>query len=132
MFGGLALLDFDRFWADQETASKDPLAPDCPQVSLRILKSTECFLAELGVEEDWHRLMHNQSATQSRSSQFPGFDSRSIRERWITAGADYGFDITLDKTATDGNSYETAVGIQNSDGIMPNPYVFHCRVTVNP
>ena len=50
----------------------------------------------------------------------------------ITAGADYGFDITLDKTATDGNSYETAVGIQNSDGIMPNPYVFHCRVTVNP
>ena len=48
----------------------------------------------------------------------------------IMAGADYGFNITLDNTATVGNSYEIAVGIQNNDGIVPNPYVFHFRVTV--
>ena len=48
----------------------------------------------------------------------------------ITAGADYGFNITLDNTATAGSSYEIAVGIQNNDGIMPNPYVFYFRVTV--
>ena len=46
--------------------------------------------------------------------------------------ADYGFDITLDNSATAGNTYEIAVGIQNNDGITPNPYVFYYRVNVTP
>ena len=57
--GGLAPLDLDRFWADQDKAIKAPWAADCPQVPLGIGMSSECLFAELGVPEDWHRLCHD-------------------------------------------------------------------------
>lgn len=52
---GLAPLDLDRFWADQEVARKDPWADDCPQVPLGIMMSQECIFDELGLEVDFTR-----------------------------------------------------------------------------
>lgn len=57
--GGLAPLDLDRFWADQEKAAADPWASDCPQVPLGIMMSAECLFDELGIPEDWYRLTHD-------------------------------------------------------------------------
>lgn len=57
--GGLAPVDLDRFWADQDKARKDPFAADCPQVALGVLMSNECIFDELGVKEDWRRLVHD-------------------------------------------------------------------------
>ncbi|MBA4387453.1 MAG: hypothetical protein C0404_05690 [Verrucomicrobia bacterium] len=57
--GGLAPLDIERFWSDQEKAAGDPWAANCPQVPLGIYMSSECIPAELGVPEDWHRLLHD-------------------------------------------------------------------------
>jgi uroporphyrinogen decarboxylase len=57
---GLAPLDLKRFWADNEQAHRNPWAADCPQVPLGVTMSDECVLAELGVEEDWHRLVHDR------------------------------------------------------------------------
>lgn len=56
---GLAPLDIERFWADQEKAAANPWAADCPQVPLGIYMSSECMFAELGVPEDWYRLVHD-------------------------------------------------------------------------
>lgn len=59
--GGLAPLDLERFWADEERAGKDPWAADCPQVALGIRMSNECVFDELGESEDWHRLAHDEA-----------------------------------------------------------------------
>jgi len=48
---GLARVDLDRFWADQEEAVADPFG-DIPQVPLGIRMHGECVYAELGVAED--------------------------------------------------------------------------------
>ncbi|OGV71696.1 MAG: hypothetical protein A3K19_20665 [Lentisphaerae bacterium RIFOXYB12_FULL_65_16] len=57
--GGLAPLDLDTFWADEDKARKNAFAPDCPQVPLGIRMGNECVFAELDVPEDWHRLYHD-------------------------------------------------------------------------
>lgn len=54
--GGLAPLDMDRFWADQDKAIRDPWAKDCPQVSMGIMMGMEAVFDELGEKEDWRRL----------------------------------------------------------------------------
>ena len=48
--GGLAPVDLDRFWADQDAAAKDPFGQDIPQCPLGVLMSGECVYAELGIE----------------------------------------------------------------------------------
>jgi len=58
--GGLAPVDIDRFWADQETARADPFGRDIPQVPLGIMMSGECVFDELGVQEDPWRYQHDQ------------------------------------------------------------------------
>ncbi|MCC6679778.1 MAG: hypothetical protein IT445_02645 [Phycisphaeraceae bacterium] len=50
---GLAPVDLDRFWADQEPAMRDPFAADIPQVPLGAFCTWECVFAELGIEEDY-------------------------------------------------------------------------------
>ena len=57
--GGLAPVDLERFWAEQETALADPFGKGIPQAPLGVLMSSECVFAELGVAEDWHRLTHD-------------------------------------------------------------------------
>ena len=61
--GGMAPLDLDRFWADQEVARKDPWAEDGPQVPLGIMMGGYCVFDELGVQEDYYRLAHDKEYT---------------------------------------------------------------------
>ncbi len=56
---GLAPLDVERFWADDERAQRDPWAADCPQTPLGIRMSNECVWAELNAPEEWFRLLHD-------------------------------------------------------------------------
>ena len=53
--GGLAPVDLERFWADQEAARKNPFGGEIPQVPLGIGMSWECVFDELGIEEDYGR-----------------------------------------------------------------------------
>ena len=57
--GGLAPVDLNRFWADQDKAIKNSWAQDCPQAPLGIGMAIECMFEELGVKADWHRLFHD-------------------------------------------------------------------------
>jgi uroporphyrinogen decarboxylase len=52
---GLAPVDLDRFYADQEIAGADPFGPDIPQCPLGVWMNSLCVFDELGVEEDMKR-----------------------------------------------------------------------------
>lgn len=60
--GGLAPLDLDRFWVDQEVADKTPFGADIPQVPLGAICTTECIFDELGVTEDTWRFLYGDEA----------------------------------------------------------------------
>lgn len=59
--GGLAPVDIEQFWADQEVARKDPFGAAIPQVPLKIMMSWECVFDELGVEEDQWRFLNDRA-----------------------------------------------------------------------
>lgn len=59
--GGMAPIDLDRFWADDEIALSDPWSPTCPQVPLGVRMAAECAFDEFGVKEEWHKLRHDDS-----------------------------------------------------------------------
>ncbi len=56
---GLAPVDLETFWADDESARENPFADDCPQVPLGIRMNPLCIFDELGIEEDNYRLVHD-------------------------------------------------------------------------
>lgn len=81
--GGLAPLDADRFWADQERALRDPWAADCPQVPLGMLMSTECMFAELDVPEDWYRLTHDAPYRVALARRYNDLSERIVGRRLL-------------------------------------------------
>lgn len=52
---GLAPVDIEQFWADQEIAKADPFGEHIPQVPLGAICNWECTFEELGIEQDWQR-----------------------------------------------------------------------------
>lgn len=58
--GGLAPVDIDRFWADDEEARKNPFGKNIPQVPFGAKLTHECVFDELGVEEDMWRYGHDR------------------------------------------------------------------------
>jgi len=56
--GGLAPVDVEQFWADQQVARQDPFGADIPQVPLGAICNWECVFAELGEEQDWWRYLY--------------------------------------------------------------------------
>ncbi|MHB9132954.1 MAG: uroporphyrinogen decarboxylase family protein [Armatimonadota bacterium] len=59
--GGLAPLDIGQFWADQAVAIANPFGKDIPQLPLGMQMSSECIFDELGIEEDFWRLLYDES-----------------------------------------------------------------------
>ncbi|MBN8218691.1 MAG: hypothetical protein J0L75_18770 [Spirochaetes bacterium] len=53
--GGLAPVDLERFWRDQEVAQKDPFGAQIPQVAFGALLNWECVFDELGIPQDFKR-----------------------------------------------------------------------------
>lgn len=58
--GGLAPVDLERFWADQEVSLADPFSPTIPQVPLGARCNGECVFDELGVPEDHWRYANDE------------------------------------------------------------------------
>ena len=57
--GGLADVDLEQFWADQEVARADPFGAHIPQVAFGAILNWECVFAELGIPQDWRRYEHD-------------------------------------------------------------------------
>jgi len=81
--GGLAPLDLERFWTDQDKAMKDPWAKDCPQVPLGIGMTGECVFGELGVKEDWHRLYHDHDFHANTEKQYNDVAEKIVGRRLL-------------------------------------------------
>ena len=60
--GGLAPVDIDRFWKDQEIALRDPSGAGIPQVPLGAICNWECVFDELGEPQDWWRYQYVDEA----------------------------------------------------------------------
>jgi len=56
---GLAPVDLERFWAEQDSACKEPFGLHIPQTPLGVLMCDECLFAELGSTEDFWRLLYD-------------------------------------------------------------------------
>ncbi len=57
---GLAPLDVERFWADEQVAGREPFAANAPQVALGVWMGGECVYDELGIAEDYWRYDHDE------------------------------------------------------------------------
>ena len=54
--GGLAPLDVERFWMDQDESMKEPFSKNIKQLPLGVFHSNEIVFDELGIPEDMWRL----------------------------------------------------------------------------
>ncbi|MCF7837373.1 MAG: hypothetical protein K9N49_01965 [Candidatus Marinimicrobia bacterium] len=59
---GLAPVDLEAFWRDQEIARADPFGADIPQVPLGAICNWECIFDELGIAQDWWRFLYADRA----------------------------------------------------------------------
>jgi len=59
---GLAPVDIEQFWEDQEVACRDPFGVDIAQVPLGAICNWECVFEELGEPQDWYRFLYEDEA----------------------------------------------------------------------
>ena len=81
---GLAPLDIDRFWSDQEAAIADPFSSAGPQLPLGIRMGTECGFIELDEPEDRYRLSHDAEYYLSLSKRYNDKAERIVGRRVLS------------------------------------------------
>lgn len=72
--GGLAPVDLDQFWADQQIAIRDPFGKQIPQAAFNAILTGECVFAELGIPEDYWSL---ETDPQWRARTFKLFNDKA-------------------------------------------------------
>lgn len=82
--GGMAPVDLDRFWADQQVARKDPFGLDIPQVPLGAICNWECAFDELGIEQDWWRWDHDKEWALDVSRQYNDLSGKIVGRRLLS------------------------------------------------
>ncbi len=81
--GGLAPVELDRFWADQEKARANPFGRDIPQLSLGIYMSGECVYDELGVPQDFWRYDHDAAWRLSLNKAYNDKSEKIVGRRLL-------------------------------------------------
>ncbi len=84
---GLAPVDVERFWADQEAARADPFGEHIPQCPLGIMMSRECVFAELGIEEDPRRYAHDEDWRLSLNKAYNDRAEKIVGRRLLSEEA---------------------------------------------
>ncbi len=81
---GLAPVDLDQFWVDDEKAGEDPFSPECPQPKLGLAgMARECIFDELGLEEDWHHLYHDNRYECELAKRYNDISERIVGRRLL-------------------------------------------------
>ena len=78
---GLAPVDVERFWADEAVCGRNVWAP--PQMPLGIRMGNERVFAELGVPEDWRRLVHDHAWRASLCKAYNDKAERLVGRRLL-------------------------------------------------
>ena len=81
--GGLAPVDLDRFWDDDQTAWGDPWSEACPQVPLGIGMGAECAFAELGIPEEWFKLKHDEEYLLALAKRYNDVAEKTVGSRLL-------------------------------------------------
>ena len=82
--GGLAPVDIQRFWADQEIARADPFGREIPQVPLGAVCNWECVFAELGIEEDHVRCRDDPAWAAAASRRYNDLSEKIVGRRLLS------------------------------------------------
>jgi len=85
--GGLAPVDVDRFYEDQEAAGKDPFGANIPQCALGVWMSGECVYAELGLEEDYWRYANDEPWRLSLNKAYNDIAEEIVGKRLLNEEA---------------------------------------------
>ncbi|HEY3378944.1 MAG TPA: uroporphyrinogen decarboxylase family protein [Armatimonadota bacterium] len=81
---GLAPVDLERFWAEQEIAAGDPFGAHIPQVPLGIMMSGECVFDELGIPEDYWRYDHDAAWRRELNIAYNDLAERVVGRRLLS------------------------------------------------
>jgi len=81
---GLAPVDLERFWADQEAATAAPFGPGIAQAAFGGILTTECVYAELGVAEDFWRYDHDDEWRLSLNKAYNDRAERIVGKRLLS------------------------------------------------
>jgi len=82
---GLAPLDIERFWADQQLARKNPFGLDIPQICFGAICGWECIFDELGVDHDCDRFLNKDPAWAYEVSRLYNDKAEQIVGRRLVA-----------------------------------------------
>ena len=85
--GGLAPLNVDQFWADQQIAAADPFGAKIPQVALGIMMSGECVYDELGIPEDYWRYEQDEAWRLQLHHAYNDISERVVGKRLLSEHA---------------------------------------------
>jgi len=80
---GLAPVDLEKFWADQETAQKAPFGEYIPQVPFGAILTGECVFDELGVPEDHWRYYHDEEWRLSLNKAYNDKSEKIVGKRLL-------------------------------------------------
>lgn len=82
--GGLAPLDLERFWADQDLAIQGPSSQAIPQVPLGAVLTDECVYDELGIPEDRWRFFNDEAWRIEVSHAYNDIAERIVGRRLLS------------------------------------------------
>lgn len=81
--GGLAPVDLEQFWIDQEASLRDPFGSDIPQLPLGAICTWECVFDELGIEEDYYRFETDDAYRVEVSRRYNDLAERIVGKRLL-------------------------------------------------
>ena len=81
--GGMAPVDLDRFWEDNQRALEDPWGSTCPQVPLGIRMGSECLFHELGVDEEWYKMRNDEPYLRPLARRYNDLSEEVVGKRLL-------------------------------------------------
>lgn len=81
--GGLAPVDLERFWRDNETAAARPFGRDIPQCAFGASLTRECVFAELGLPEDYRRQEADEAWALELNRRYNDWAERIVGRRLL-------------------------------------------------
>ena len=79
--GGLARVDVEQFWKDQDEAAKNPFSKEIKQIPLNVFYSSEVVFDELGIPEDFWRYQNDETWRLSLNNAYNNKAEKIIGRR---------------------------------------------------
>jgi len=81
--GGLAPLDLETFWRENELARQNPFGRDIPHCAFGAYVTHECVYDELGIEEDYYRFEHDEPWAMELSKRYNDLAEKVVGRRML-------------------------------------------------